>query len=66
MPAMLSWQKVESYGPWQLLLPVKQLTPLFVHVPHHGEVSATAYAASCSGMLGKIEALRSLGLVGAP
>jgi len=42
---MLSRQKVESYGPWQLLLPVKQLTPLWVQVPHQGDVSVTPYAA---------------------
>ena len=42
---MLIWQKVESYGPWQLLPPVKQLTPLWVQVPHQGDVSATPYAA---------------------
>jgi L-aminopeptidase/D-esterase-like protein len=45
VPAMLSRQKPESYGPWQLLPPVKQLMPLWVHVPHQGEVSATLYAA---------------------
>ena len=43
---MLTRQKVELYGPWQLLPPVKQLTPLFVHVPHQGEVSAPPYAAA--------------------
>ena len=42
---MLSRQKPESYGPWQLLPPVKQLTPLFVQVPHQGDVSVTLYAA---------------------
>ena len=42
---MLTRQKAESYGPWQLLPPVKQLTPLWVQVPHQGEVSATLYAA---------------------
>ena len=45
MPAMLTRQKAESYGPWQLLLPVKQLTPLWVQVPHQGDVSVTLYAA---------------------
>ena len=43
---MLSRQKPESYGPWQLLPPVKQLTPLWVQVPHQGDVSVTLYAAA--------------------
>ena len=42
---MLLRQKPELYGPWQLLLPVKQLTPLWVQVPHQGDVSVTPYAA---------------------
>ena len=42
---MLTRQKVELYGPWQLLPPVKQLTPTFVQVPHQGDVSPTLYAA---------------------
>ena len=43
---MLTRQKVELYGPWQLLPPVKQLTPTFVQVPHQGDVSPTLYAAA--------------------
>ena len=42
---MFCRQKPELYGPWQLLPPVKQLTPLWVQVPHQGDVSATPYAA---------------------
>ena len=41
---MFCRQKPEVYGPWQLLPPVKQLTPLWVQVPHQGEVSVTLYA----------------------
>ena len=43
---MLSRQNCASYGPWQLLPPVKQLTPLFVQVPHQGDVSVTPNSAS--------------------